>query len=519
MTTSLFPEGIVLDPAAPALRLTGITKSFGKVNAVEDVSLEIRRNEVVGLIGENGAGKSTLLKILTGIYQPDSGTIEAHGQVVRFRRPQDSVSAGIGVVHQEQSLLTNLSVAENIAMSAVSHKDAATKYGLYRWKRLNQEAEAVLARVGSTVDPRAIVGNLPFVDRQMVEIARALRVDEIAHVPPVVILDEPTSVLERDETATLEREIRALKELGSAIFVSHRLDEVMRICDRVLVMRHGKLVADRVVTDVTQEELFHLMVGHESRAPERPEGRDLATGVPALEIKELSHKGAYRNVSLTVYPGQCVAIVGTIGSGREEVCRAIFGAASYDSGHIFVGGEDIDHWSMRKAVKSGVAYVPAERKVEGMVGGLTAAENLTLANPGPAAVGPFLRPRARRKLAAEWFEKLDVRPLNPQMRLERFSGGNQQKVVMGKWLMEEDLKLLVLDHPLRGLDVGAAETVNAQIQAACSRGVGVLLIADTIEEALDMAHVIVVMRDGEVTAHYDLSVESTTSLDLLERMV
>ena len=512
MTTALS------DTDAPALRLTDVSKAFSRVTAVQHISLEVRQNEVVGIIGENGAGKSSLLKILTGIYQPDSGTIEVHGRKVNFRRPQDSVVAGIGVVHQEQSLLTNLSVAENIAMNAVSNKNGATRFGWYRWGQLNREAETVLARVGSTVDPRTIVGDLTFVDRQMVEIARALRVDELADVAPLVILDEPTSVLERDETETLEREIRALRELGSAIFVSHRLDEVMRICDRILVMRQGKLVADRVTEDVTQEELFQLMVGHAQRATQRP-GVQKESSTPALEIVELTTKGAYRDVSLTVHPGQCVAMVGTIGSGREEVSRAVFGAEDYDSGTIRVEGKDIRHWNMGKAVRNGVGYVPAERQVEGMVGGLSGAENLTLANPGAAVSGPLLRPRARKRVAEQWFETLDVRPRDPELSLERFSGGNQQKVVMAKWLMDDDLKVLVLDHPLRGLDAGAAETVNEQIQAACERGTGVLLIADTIEEALEMAHVIIVMRDGEVTAHYDLSVESVTSLDLLERMV
>ena len=506
------------DTRAPALRLTGISKSFGRVTAVQDVSLEIRRNEVVGLIGENGAGKSSLLKILTGIHQPDSGTIEVQGRTARFRRPQDSVAAGIGVVHQEQSLLTNLSVAENLAMNTISKKDKATRFGWYRWKQLNQEAEAVLARVGSTVDPRTIVGELPFVDRQMVEIARALRVDELAHVSPLVILDEPTAVLERDETETLEREIRSLRQLGSVVFVSHRLDEVMRICDRILVMRHGRLVADRPAGEVTPDELFQLMVGHSQKAAQRPGVRE-RSGKPALEITDLAAEGAFREVSLTVHPGQCVAIVGTIGSGREELCRSVFGAHDYDAGTIRVDGKDVRHWSVRQAVRNGVAYVPAERKVEGMVGGLSGAENLTLVKPGRAASGPLLRPRARTRIAEEWFETLDVRPRDPELSLERFSGGNQQKVVMGKWLRDEDLKVLVLDHPLRGLDAGAAETVNEQIQAACERGAAVLLIADTIEDALDSAHVIVVMRDGEVTGHYDLSVEAATSLDLLERMV
>ncbi len=335
---------------------------------------------------------------------------------------------------------------------------------------------------------------------------------------PLVILDEPTAVLERDETETLEREIRALRELGSVIFVSHRLDEVMRICDRILVMRQGRLVADRVTQDVTQDELFKLMVGHAQRAPQRS-GVQHQSQTPALEITGLGKKGAYSDVSLTVHPGQCVAIVGTIGSGREEVCRAVFGAEGYDAGTIKVEGKDIHGWRMGKAVRNGVAYVPAERKVEGMVGGLSGAENLTLANPGSAASGPLLRPRARKRIAEEWFETLDVRPRDPGLKLERFSGGNQQKVVLGKWLLDDDLKVLVLDHPLRGLDAGAAETVNEQIQAACARGTAVLLIADTLEDALEMAHVIVVMRDGELTARYDLSIESATSLDLLERMV
>ncbi|GAA1910107.1 sugar ABC transporter ATP-binding protein [Nocardioides marmoribigeumensis] len=518
MTTQLFAHGTRPDQDAPALRLTGVSKSFSRVTAVQDITLEIKRNQVVGLIGENGAGKSSLLKILTGIYQPDSGTIEVLGKAVKFRRPQDSVAAGIGVVHQEQSLLTNLSVAENIAMNAVASKDAAVKLGWYRWKRLNQEAAEVLSKVGSTVDPRTVVGDLPFVDRQMVEIARALRVDEHTHASPLVILDEPTAVLERDETAILEREIRALRELGSVIFVSHRLDEVMRVCDRILVMRQGRLVADRATSDVTQEELFQLMVGHAQRSPQRSAPQH-ESETPALEIEGLGLTGTFRDVSLTVHPGQCVALVGTIGSGREEVCRAVFGAGDYDTGTVRVDGKEIRHWRMGKAVRSGVAYVPAERKTEGMVGGLSGAENLTLAKPGAAVSGPLLRPRARKRLAEEWFETLDVRPRDPDLHLERFSGGNQQKVVMAKWLMDEDLKVLVLDHPLRGLDAGAAETVNEQIQAACARGTAVLLIADTIEDALESAHVVVVMRDGEVTATYDLSVESATSLDLLERMV
>jgi ribose transport system ATP-binding protein len=479
----------------PALKLTNVSKSFGSTHAVKNVSLEVPRHEVVGLIGENGAGKSTLLKILTGLYQPDSGVIEAAGRPVKFRKPQDAVAAGIGVVHQEQSLLSNLSVAENIAMNALSSKDAATRYGFYRWKRLNAEAAAILARVGSTIDPRTKVSDLSFVDRQMVEIARALRVDEAIHAAPLVILDEPTSVLERNETAILEREIRSLKEIGSVLFVSHVRRE-----------------------EVTEDELFRLMIGQESRARVR-RGGSAAGATAAVEARNLGRKGLFNDISFSVSPGRSLAIVGAMGSGRESVCRALFGAEPFDSGIIEVAGQPVQAWSMRRAVRKGLAYIPSERKVEGMVGGLSAGENLTLVHPGEAAKGPFLRRKARIKAAEEWFERLDVRPRDPRLPLGRFSGGNQQKVVMAKWLRAEDLSVLILDHPLRGLDPGASQTVNDQIRAAQEDGAAVILLPDTLEEALDMADEILVMRDGEITARFDLSVDSPTSLDLLEKMV
>lgn len=501
----------------PALRLTGIGKDFGHVQAVKDVSLEIRRHEVLGLIGENGAGKSTLLKILAGMHQPDGGAIEVDGRPVVLRRPQDAARAGIGVVHQEQSLFTNLSVAENLAMIA-GGPDRATRGGIYRWGLLYREAADTLARVGASIDPRAVVGDLSFVERQMVEIARALRVDEAVHASPLVILDEPTSILERDETEILEREIRHLRTIGSVVFVSHRLEEVLRICDRVVVMRHGEIVAERDTAAVTEDELFALMVGHNARARVW-ESRRHDEREPVLQVDGLTRRGAYREVSFALSSGRITAIVGTNGSGRESVCRAIFGAEPHDTGTLRVGGREVRSWTPARAVRHGVAFVPAERRVEGMVGGMDAAQNLTLVHPGASRRGPFLRRRARTAIATDWFDRLDVRPRDPGLDLARFSGGNQQKVVLAKWLTAQDLKVLVLDHPLRGLDPGAAETVDEQIRAAAGRGTAVLLLPDTLEEALETADEILVMRDGDVTARFDLAVESPTSIDLLGRMV
>ena len=503
----------------PVLHLQNVSKTFGNTKALIDLSLSIGAGEVIGLVGENGAGKSTLLKILTGIYQPDQGTIEVNGKKVKFRGPRDASAAGIGVVHQEQSLFTNLTVAENIAMNSVGKASLAAKLGFYPWKRINQIASETLGIIGSNLDPNTVVGDLPFVDRQMVEIARAIKVETTDGGTPLVILDEPTSVLERSETEVLEREILKLKNFGSVIFVSHRLDEIMRVCDRIVVMRNGEIVADRLTGDVTEAELFSLMIGHESRSEVRDRKPVDSSLEPAVEVKNLSAKGKYQNVSFSVRPGRLTALVGASGSGREELARAIFGAQKSDSGELRVNGKAVSNWRIARAVKSGVGYVSAERKVEGMIGGFSAAENIVVTHSGKSAVGPILLPFRRNKIAQDWFQKLDVRPNDYTLDLARFSGGNQQKVVMAKWLNSPELRVLVLDHPLRGLDPGASETVNAEIRKACSKGTGVVLLADTLEEALEMADEIIVMRDGEVTAHFDMAVDDPSTLDLLERMV
>ena len=513
-------EGVANDNQKDVLQLTDVRLSFGTVTAVKDVSLRIRRGEVIGLIGENGAGKSSLLKILAGIHRPDSGNIVVNGEPVDFRGPRDALRAGIGVVHQEQSLFTNLSVAENIELHTPAGRGGVSRLGLYRWSKLNRNAAATLKKIGSSLNPNTKVGGLSFVDRQMVEIARAISVDQTTeHVMPLIILDEPTAVLDQSETAILEREVRKLRDIGSVIFVSHRLDEVMRICDRIVVMRDGELIADRSVKEASEDELFRLMVGHESHATARnretiPEGSR-----PAVEVSGLTRRGKYREVSIAAHAGRILAILGTSGSGRESLVRALFGAEKFDSGSISVSGRSVGDWTIPRAVAAGLGYVPAERKVEGMVGGFSAARNLTMVHPGAAASGPLLRPRRRAQLAQEWFERLDVRPNDPSRQLDKFSGGNQQKVVLAKWLNGDEASVLILDHPLRGLDPGAAETVNEQIHRACDRGAAIVILPDTLEEALDIADEIVVMRDGEISAHFDLAVDDPSTLDLLERML
>ena len=505
--------------AQPVLRLVDVTCSFGPVKAVNAVSLEIRRGEVVGLVGENGAGKSTLLKILAGIIVPDEGRMEINGAQCNFRGPKDAFKAGVGVVHQEQSLFTNLTVAENIDQHR-SAEGGASRLGLQRWSRVNRDAAAALAKVGVKLNPKTRVRDLSFVDRQMVEIARAVCIDPTVGGTPLVVLDEPTAVLEHKETAVLEREIRNLRRFASVIFVSHRLDEILRICDRVVVMRNGQLIIDKGSEQVTREELFHAMAGRPSQAAREPRARASKPGEAAIEVRALARGGQYRNISFAAHPGQIVALVGSNASGCGSLMRAMFGAERFDSGSIEVAGRRASGWSIARAVAAGLAYVPAERKVEGMVGGFSAARNIALVHPGEVATGQFLSPGRRDRMAQSWFDRLDVHPNDVSRPLAQFSGGNQQKVVLAKWLNSPDLKVFLLDRPLRGLDVGASQTVNAQIRQACDNGAAVVLIPDTIEEALETADDIIVMRDGEITARLDMAIEvDLTVQDILEKMV
>jgi ribose transport system ATP-binding protein len=503
----------------PVLKLTNVSRTFGKVKAVSNVSLTIERGEVVGLTGENGAGKSTLLKILAGIERPDEGTMEINGRVANFRGPNDAFLAGVGVVHQEQSLFTNLTVAENIGHQGGARR-GLSRFGIKNWKEINDNAAAVLAKIGVKLSPTARVGDLSFVDRQMVEIARAVCVEPGGDAAPLIILDEPTAVLEQAEVDVLEREIRKLKTFASVIFVSHRLDEVLRICDRVLVMRHGRLMSDRSTKGVTRDELFKAMVDDAPVVVTRDRTPMPVGTRAAIEVRGLARHGKFRDISFAAYPGKITALVGTNGSGRGALVRAMFGAEHTDGGTIAIDGREVSGWSIRKAVAAGLAYVPAERKVEGMIGGYSGTRNIAMIHRGDAAVGPFISPRKLARTAQTWFDRLDVSPNNIAQPLDQFSGGNQQKVVLAKWLNSPHLKVLMLDHPLRGLDVGVSQTVNAQIREACRNGTAVILIPDTIEEALEMADEILVMRDGVLSARHDLGTAGDLAIkEIVEEMI
>jgi ribose transport system ATP-binding protein len=502
---------------APVLALEDVNKSFPGVHALKDVSIEVRPGEIVGLIGENGAGKSTLMKILSGVYQPDSGRILIAGKPTRLADSADANRQGIGMVFQEQSLLTNLTVGENIYLG---NERQFTRARLVDWKRLYAAAGRQLAKVKLDVDPRTRADELDFAARQMVEIAKALTLEEASGGHLVILLDEPTSVLEKAEIEILFSRVRALKDRASFIFVSHRLDEVLELSDRIYVMKDGAVVAEIAAAEADVPKLHHWMVGRSLQAeyyreplqkPYRPE--------VLVEAKNLSLAGAYRDVDFTLHAGEILGIAGVIGSGREEVTRTLAGFLPHDGGTLTVAGRPARFTTPAEAVDAGMGYIPRERRVEGLVLFLPVAANMTLASLGALTRAGLIDGARERALAQTWVERLRIRTPSIDTLCLNLSGGNQQKVVLAKWL-EAKSRVLILDHPTRGLDVGAKEEVYELVRAVTAEGVGVVLTSDTLEETIGLAHTVLVMRDGAITFRTDAEPgRKPRQVDLIGHMV
>ncbi|MBY3465845.1 sugar ABC transporter ATP-binding protein [Rhizobium laguerreae] len=494
-----------------------ISKSFAGVHALKNVSLEIRTNEVVGLIGENGAGKSTLMRILAGTHQPDSGTLKLDGQPLKLRNARDGAAQGIGMVFQEQSLLLNISVAENIYLGQESQ---FVRFGIVDWKAMRAAAKRQLDKIGVDIDVTARTSELTFAARQMVELAKALTLEEAVSRPLVILLDEPTSVLSGSDIDVLFKRVRSLKSRASFVFVSHRLDEVLRISDRVYTMKDGQVVAEHLATDVTGPELHEIMVGRGLQSAYYKEDKQLP---PKSEIvvdaSRLAIAGAFHDVDLQIHAGEIVGIAGVVGSGREEVTRTIGGFMPHTGGTLKINGEAVHFRTPEQAVRKSIGYVPRERRVEGLVMFLSIAENITLADLSSVMRGGAINYRRERQLAADWIKRLRIKAPGPDIACRKLSGGNQQKVVLARW-MTAGSRILILDHPTRGLDVGAKEEVYELVRDLSSQGVAILLISDTLEETIGLSHRVLVMRDGVVTAHFDAAPgNKPDQVDLVRAMV
>jgi ribose transport system ATP-binding protein len=501
----------------PVLELLHVDKSFPGVKALEDVSIIIRPNEVVGLVGENGAGKSTLMRILAGVYQPDTGELRLDGQPIRLASPVDANRHGIAMVFQEQSLLTNLSVAENIYLG---NEAPFTRLGLVRWGELHAAARRQLDKVKVAVDPRTRAADLDFAARQMVELAKALTLEDQAEGHLVILLDEPTSVLERREIDILFERVRALKARASFVFVSHRLDEVLELSDRVYVMKDGKVVAELPAAAAEIKDLHRLMVGRGLQAEYYREAQQKPfTPELLLEARGLGLGQAYRDIDFQLHAGEILGIAGVIGSGREELTRTVTGFAPQDRGELMVQGAPVRFRSPAEAVGQGIGYIPRERRTEGLVLFLPVAANITLASLGALLKGGLVDGGEEKRLARRWVEKLRIRTPGIEALCLNLSGGNQQKVVLAKWLNAK-ARILVLDHPTRGLDVGAKEEVYDLVRAVTAEGVAVILTADTLEETIGLSHTILVMKDGAITHRVDASPGGKPEqVELIEHMV
>ncbi|MBB3931782.1 ribose transport system ATP-binding protein [Kaistia hirudinis] len=499
------------------LTANAITKSFAGVPALKGVSLEIRPNEVVGLIGENGAGKSTLMRIFAGTHQPDGGTLMRDGQPVRLRNARDGAANGIGMVFQEQSLLLNLSVAENIYLGQESQ---FVRFGIVDWKAMRTAARRQLDKIGVDIDVTARTSELTFAARQMVELAKALTLEETVSRQIVILLDEPTSVLSGADIEVLFNRVRSLKSRASFVFVSHRLDEVLRISDRVYTMKDGEVVAEHRAGDITAPELHKIMVGRGLQTAYYKEDRQLPPRSEILvDASKLGAAGAFSDVDLQIRAGEIVGIAGVVGSGREEVTRTIGGFMPHTDGRLTILGEEVHFRSPEQAVRRSVGYIPRERRVEGLVMFLSIAENITLADLSAVVKNGLISYRRERSLATVWIRRLHIKAPGPDIACRKLSGGNQQKVVLARW-MTAGSRILILDHPTRGLDVGAKEEVYELVRELSSQGVAILLISDTLEETIGLSHRVIVMRDGAVTARFDAEPgKKPDQVDVVKAMV
>ncbi|RJK94362.1 sugar ABC transporter ATP-binding protein [Vallicoccus soli] len=480
--------------AAPVLEVVDAVKRFGGTTALDRVAFALRPGEVHALVGENGAGKSTLIKVLTGVYQPDGGELRYEGRPVRFARPAAAQEAGISTIYQEVNLIALQSVARNIFYGREPRR-----FGLIDFARMNREARTLLAEYGIELDVTRPLRSLGLGLQQMVALARAVSVDA-----KVVIMDEPTSSLEPREVEVLFRVIRMLHERGVAIlYVSHKMDELYRICDRVTVMRDGRVVHTGDLAPLPRLELVSLMLGRDSSDVRREGATSFGGhaaaqgGEPVLRVDGLRSRHALHGVSFEVRPGEVVGLGGLLGAGRSETAKAVAGAFPLDSGEVVVDGAPLRRRSTGAALRAGVALLSEDRKVEGIIPNLSVRENIVLAAL-PQLSRRGLVSRAKQDAVVRTFmERLRIKASSPDQRVSELSGGNQQKVLIARWLATGP-KVLLLDEPTRGIDVGAKAEVQALVEELAREGIGVVLISSEMEELLEGSDRVVVLKDGGV---------------------
>ena len=474
----------------PFIQFCGITKTFGGVTALRDVTLDLAHGECHGLMGENGAGKSTLGKVLAGIHAPDAGELLIDGTPHRFTSPRDAMAAGVAMVHQELAFCSELSVAENLCMGRYPRRAGGL---LLDRPAMNRRAEELLARIGMTLDVRCPMRELSTAQEQLVQIAAAVGTD-----PRVLIFDEPTSSLSEPEAQHLFTLIESLRARGmTLVYVSHRMPELFRLCDKISVLRDGAYVGTLGREEMTQDAVVRMMIGRsvDEYFPHHAAG---AEGEIVLKVRGLSSPGRFRSVNFDVRAGEIVGFAGLVGAGRSEVAKAIFGLDRQASGEVEIAGCKLTLGSVRAAMRAGVGLVPEDRKRQGCVLHMPCRSNVSMAILERLQIGFGWLDRPReRQIASQYFEQLRVKAASLDAPVNSLSGGNQQKIVLAKWLARGG-QLLIVDEPTRGVDVGAKAAIHALIDDLAKKGLAVVLISSELPEVLNLASRVIVMREGNV---------------------
>ena len=478
------------------LKLSRINKHFPGVHALKDAQFDVRRGEVHALLGENGAGKSTLIKIVSGVYPPDTGEMTLDGQNIHFTNPREAQQAGIATIYQELGLYPELSVAENIFMGHAPTKNR----GFFRtidWHRMESRAEDLLAELNiHDLDVQAKVGRLNVGNRQRVEIAKALSLNA-----RILIMDEPTAALSENDVEQLFSIVRRLRQRGlSIIYISHRLHEVFELADRVTVLRDGEYIGAQAVKDTTESRLISMMVGRviDKLFPKQ----NAKIGEVVLEVRHLNRPPLTRDISFKVHAGEIVGLAGLVGSGRSETAQVIFGVLPAESGEIVLDGEPVEIQRPSQAVQYGIGYVPEDRGHQGLVREMTLRENTSMAVLESVSNNTFIHRAKERLLAKRSIDQLGIRTTGPEQIANKLSGGNQQKVVVSKWLASSP-RLLIMDEPTRGVDVGAkSEFHRLMSQLAAEEGLAILMISSELPEILGMSDRVLVMREGQLVAEF-----------------
>lgn len=469
------------------IEMRGIDKSFGGNAVLKNAGFLLDDGEVHALMGENGAGKSTLMKILTGVYTKDAGQVIVDGKEVCYNNPQEAEKAGIVFIHQELNVLFDLTVEENMFLG----KEIKKVFGICDRKAMRKRVQEILDMLGVDIDPTQRMDELSIGQQQMIEIAKALMVDA-----KVLIMDEPTAALTQSETEVLFKVVNSLRKKGvSIVYISHRMEEIFELCDRITILRDGTYIDTKRIADIDMNDIVKMMIGRE--IGERYPVRNSKIGDVAFEVKNLNCPGAFENVSFEVRAGEVLGVSGLMGAGRTEIMQAIFGNMPNVTGQLLLDGKEIKNKNPQQAIQNGIGFITEDRKVEGLMLEESIMKNISLANLGRISNGGVINKRKEQELVNKGIEELRIRCFGPQHECNNLSGGNQQKVIFAKWIYTNP-KVLILDEPTRGVDIGAKKEIYNIINELAAKGVAIIMVSSELPEVLGMSDRVMVVREGEV---------------------